>query len=252
MGSVVGSAISWVFGTVFYFAIGRVEDVVTWLLPIYMTVQVLRRKETLKFNNYLSFWCIASLLFGIDYASGFLLHSFLLFRLVRIIFLIWIFLDSCHNSVFLVNKFLTPLMDEHRQQIDDAFNLLNTKVDDVRNEVTTQVTNRVGVAMKESQAQIMTTVMQLGSNATKAVASMISNAEEADTTTTTTTSAASAASTESTTSSTTTSENANSNDNTSENNSDNTGNDKSSEVLTSASSDVTTDSADNKEVETES
>ena len=51
MGGFVSSSIGWVLGTAFDFTLCRVEDTVTWLLPIYMTVQVLRHKEKLKYNN---------------------------------------------------------------------------------------------------------------------------------------------------------------------------------------------------------
>jgi len=144
----------------------------TWLLPIFMTVQILRNKQITKYNNYLSFWCLASLLFGIDWISGYILHSLLMYRIIRLSFLIWISIDNCHNSTYLVNAFFTPVIDQHRRVIDDTFEMINTNVDKYSKVITGKAKAKINDMAAQSGQSIMTGVFNLASTAQQSLSNI--------------------------------------------------------------------------------
>jgi len=116
----------------------------TWVstvYPIYRTMKVIKKKEAALYDNYLSFWFLAGIIFAVEWS-----------RLTIVIYPIWFQLKMTaflllqwNNCAFskLIYKRLTPLLDEHEQEIQNAGNRLKVYSTQVKDGMLETVTNQV-------------------------------------------------------------------------------------------------------------
>lgn len=106
----------------------------TWVstvYPIYRTMKIIKKKDTSLYDNYLSFWFLAGIIFAFEWSRLPLVIYPIWFQLKMVIFLIlqW---NKCAYSK-LIYTLLTPILDEHEQEIHSAGNklkVLSTQVKD--------------------------------------------------------------------------------------------------------------------------
>jgi len=111
---------------------------VTTIYPIYRTVKVLNKKETSLYINYLSFWFLAGLIFAFEWSCLHLLIYSVWFQLKMLTFMVLLW-DSCTYSR-LIYSLLTPLLDEHEDDINSAGNKLKMFSAQVKDGMYGQVT----------------------------------------------------------------------------------------------------------------
>jgi len=152
--------LSTVLGVAFYFA----EHIIEWILPIYMTTYIIRAGEQSKYNNYMCFWFFASVLFLIDCLTGFILYHFYFYRLLRFLFILWIQIDGCHNSVYLM-QFISPSIDYYRTLIDEMLTIVQPNID----KLSSNVMENVKGFILNSGSKITNSVANVATNVTASV-----------------------------------------------------------------------------------
>jgi len=106
----------------------------TWVstvYPIYRTVKVLNKKETFRYDNYLSFWFLAGIIFAFEWSRLPIVIYPIWFQLKMVAFLVlqW---NNCEYSKLIYTR-LTPLLDQHEHEIHragDKLKALSTQVKD--------------------------------------------------------------------------------------------------------------------------
>jgi len=110
------SFIGWSIRFVLWFFFERIDDVFIWILPLYMTVQVVKQESMKeKYQNYLSFWAILAIILGLEYVTFGLFYRLAIYRVLRLIFVIWLQIDYCVYAKSTFEK-LTPFISKHHEQ----------------------------------------------------------------------------------------------------------------------------------------
>lgn len=144
----------WLFSSVFDVSFYFAENIIEWILPIYMTIYVLHNQQHLKYNNYICFWCLASFLYLMDCLTIFGLHNIFLYRIFRFIFLLWIQIDYCHNSVTLI-QYVAPVIDQHRESMDQTLNKIGSQVDSTYSTVMNNAKTRISEFIRDSGDNVL-------------------------------------------------------------------------------------------------
>jgi len=152
------SAAYWMFSTLFDIGFSFAENIVEWVLPIYMTLYILRNSQQQKYNNYIGFWCLASLVFLLDYLTMHTLHYIYFYRWIRFFFLIWIQLDYCQNSVYVLNS-ISPIIDKNRRTVDETIEKIDSGVDATYMKIVDNIKIHLGNLLQHSGSNVVSTVL---------------------------------------------------------------------------------------------
>eukprot|EP00484_Ammonia_sp_Unknown_P028552 CAMPEP_0197036042 /NCGR_PEP_ID=MMETSP1384-20130603/13661_1 /TAXON_ID=29189 /ORGANISM="Ammonia sp." /LENGTH=175 /DNA_ID=CAMNT_0042466169 /DNA_START=243 /DNA_END=770 /DNA_ORIENTATION=+ len=68
-----------------------------------------------KYQNYLSFWAILAIILGLEYVTFGLFYRLAIYRVLRLIFVIWLQIDYCVYAKSTFEK-LTPFISKHHEQ----------------------------------------------------------------------------------------------------------------------------------------
>ena len=122
--------LSWAIGFVFSFVFERLDDVFVWVLPSYMTVQVMKdESRAAQFKNFLCFWVILSVLLALEYSLLYLFYSMTLYRVARLLLIMWLQMDSCSNAHTAL-AFIQPFISkEHENRFSSVLDLVTAEMD---------------------------------------------------------------------------------------------------------------------------
>jgi len=116
----------------------------TWVstvYPIYRTMKIIKKKETALYDNYLSFWFLAGIIFAFEWSRLPIVIYPIWFQLKLVTFLLlqW---NKCAYSKLVYTR-LTPLLDEHEQEIHKAGNRIKVLSTQVKDGMLEHVSNQV-------------------------------------------------------------------------------------------------------------
>jgi len=131
----------------------------TWVstvYPIYRTMKVIKKKEAALYDNYLSFWFLAGIIFAFEWSRLPIVIYPIWFQLKMTAFLLlqW---NSCAFSKQIYTR-LTPLLNEHEQEIHNAGNrlkVLSTQVKDGMLETVSKQVSKHGPTLLSTGQQFV-------------------------------------------------------------------------------------------------
>eukprot|EP01084_Bolivina_argentea_P065727 119814_1 len=123
------SFIGWIIGLIFNFLFERINDIFVWILPSYMTVHVIKEEKVTYYQNYLCFWVILAIILGIEHVTFYLFYYILFYRIIRLLFVIWLQIDYCNNSFNVFSKIRPYISKAHEKKLEEALNAVTNKID---------------------------------------------------------------------------------------------------------------------------
>jgi len=116
----------------------------TWVstvYPIYRTMKVIKKKQAALYDNYLSFWFLAGIIFAFEWSRMPIVIYPIWFQLKMAAFLLlqW---NNCAYSKRIYTR-LTPLLNEHEREIHNVGNRLKVFSTQVKDDMMETVTNQV-------------------------------------------------------------------------------------------------------------
>eukprot|EP01083_Nonionella_stella_P176039 614849_1 len=144
------SFFGWIFGWIFWFIFGRIDDFFVWILPSYMTVSVIKESKETVYQNYLCFWAILSLLLGIEHFTFYVFYYLTLYRISRLLFVIWLQIDYCQNSVNAFQKIRPYITQDKEEQLQEAFESVTNIIDEQGAAVQGKVSDQFWTFVKQN------------------------------------------------------------------------------------------------------
>lgn len=113
------SFIGWVISSFFDIVFEFVANIFVWILPSYMTVQMIKdEKKTVKYGtNYLCFWMILAVLWALEYTVLYFFCSMTFYRILRLIAVIWLQVDYCTNAATALALVKPMISREHEEKL---------------------------------------------------------------------------------------------------------------------------------------
>jgi len=113
--------------------IGYLEQYITCLVgivfPSICSIRALETKETDDDKQWLTYWTVYGIFTFIDLFSHFFLKYIPFYFILKIFFLIWLFLPSFKGATVIYNKIIIKLFNKYRPQIDEFENTIEKKAD---------------------------------------------------------------------------------------------------------------------------
>jgi hypothetical protein len=113
------------FDYVFSYFIGfvwcRLEDILLILFPLYLTANILHKQEKKYYTNLMCYWAIIGIIYGIEYITFFIFYRYILYRIIRLLFIIYLQLNYCENASILMKQQVNPLVDPNEKIIEETF-----------------------------------------------------------------------------------------------------------------------------------
>lgn len=131
----------------------------TWVstvYPIYRTMKVIKKQESALYDNYLSFWFLAAIIFAFEWSRLPIVIYPIWFQLKMTAFLLlqW---NNCAFSKRIYTR-LTPLLNEHEQEFQNAGNrlkVLSTQVKDGMLETVSKQVSKHGPTLLSTGQQFV-------------------------------------------------------------------------------------------------
>ena len=124
------SFIGWIIGLIFSFAFNRIDDIFVWIIPCYMTVYIIKKNESSKYENYLCFWIMLAIILGIEYVTFGLLNYIYFYRIFRLFFIIWLQIDYCANASATFIKIKPFISKDVEDAVEKGLNSVTQKLDE--------------------------------------------------------------------------------------------------------------------------
>jgi len=177
------SFIGWIISTFFDVAFEIVANIFVWVIPSYMTVQMIKdEKKTTKYGrNYMCFWIILALLWTLEYTIFYFFCSMTLYRIARLVAVIWLQVDYCTNAA---NAFtlVKPLISrEHEEKLAAILENVTSEIDKHGGKIKEKASDQFWRIIQQNYELIKDGVFNAMSTVSKKAGSMgPQNGEEKD------------------------------------------------------------------------
>ena len=102
------------------FVFDRIADVFIWIVPVFMTVQVIKKKKSRVYEDYSCFWIISGAILGLEQVTFRVLYRIGGYATLRLCFIIWLQTNHCSNAKAIFNKIKPFIISTKIEQIADA------------------------------------------------------------------------------------------------------------------------------------
>jgi len=163
------SLIGWVISSAFDLVFEVVANVFVWIIPSYMTVQVIKNEaKTAKYSrNYMCFWIIMAVLWALEYTLLYLFTSWTFYRIVRLVGVILLQIDHCGNSAAAFAMIKPLISREHEEKLAQILDSVTSEIDKhggkIKEKASSQfwsIIQQNYELIKEGALKTMTTVSQ--------------------------------------------------------------------------------------------
>lgn len=114
--------------------IGYLDQYVTCLvgivIPSICSIRALETKEIDDDKQWLTYWIVYGLFSFIDLFSGFILKYIPFYFIIKILFLLWLFLPTFMGASVIYNKIIIKLFNKYKPQIDELEHTIGNKAND--------------------------------------------------------------------------------------------------------------------------
>jgi len=94
-----------------------------------MTATALHKGQKEFYTNLMCFWGITGLIYGVEAITLYLLNRWILYRLARFIFIIWLQLNHSENAAYLMKQRVGRLVDPNEKAIEETFQAVTKILD---------------------------------------------------------------------------------------------------------------------------
>ena len=107
------------------------ENTVEYMIPLYLTVNIIKNENSSKYQNCLTFWCLFSIIKMMEHLTLFTLNGFLTYRILKILCLSIIQLNNFEMSHNLL-IFGSPFIEIHEVSIEKTINKVDFQITELR------------------------------------------------------------------------------------------------------------------------
>jgi len=163
------SFIGWIISSAFDLVFELVANVFVWIVPSYMTVQVIKNeKKTEKYGrNYMCFWIIMALLWALEYTVFYLFCSWTFYRIVRLMAVVMLQIDHCGNAAAAFTLVKPLISREHEEKLAQILDSVTSEIDKHGGKIKEKASNQFWAIIQQNYELIkdgafnaMTTVSQ--------------------------------------------------------------------------------------------
>jgi len=123
--------IGWIINSVIDFVFEMVTHIFVWIMPSYMTVQVIKdEKKTVAYSkNYMCFWIILAVLWALEYTILYFFCSMTLYRVVRLALVVWLQIDYCGNAATAFTLVKPLISKDHEEKLAGILESVTSEID---------------------------------------------------------------------------------------------------------------------------
>ena len=104
-----------------------VTCVVGITLPAYWSIKAIETPEANDDKQWLTYWAVYAVFTFIDLFAGFIMKFLPFYFLIKLIFLIWLFMPNTQGAVVVYNLVISKLFKKYEKKIDTQFEKLTQK-----------------------------------------------------------------------------------------------------------------------------
>eukprot|EP00483_Globobulimina_turgida_P001128 UN01130 len=125
-----------------------------------MTVYVIKGQKEEYYKNFLCFWALLALILGFEHVTLYLFYYVRLYRLCRLLFVVWLQLDYCNNSAFTLSKITPYISKEWEKWFEKGLDAVTSKIDEEGTKIQEKATNQFWSVVQQNYEIIKETVFK--------------------------------------------------------------------------------------------